>query len=91
MMGSPMLSHESCSRISRPRRLIVNRMFTFHTPRYILGVDGEEKIYHRGWLLIIERVISQVKDELKAQGREGEFIGARVSCFQFFYLISSNF
>ncbi|KDQ60895.1 hypothetical protein JAAARDRAFT_67324 [Jaapia argillacea MUCL 33604] len=46
--------------------------------KFMTGVDGEENIPHREWLLEFDRAIRDVKAELKEQGREDEFIGARI-------------
>ncbi|KAJ3548159.1 hypothetical protein NM688_g5331 [Phlebia brevispora] len=45
----------------------------FHA-RYMFGEDGEENIPHRDWLREYDRVMSEVKADLKEQGREDEFI-----------------
>lgn len=42
------------------------------------GVDGAESVPHREWVLLFEKVLNEVKEDLKRQGREDEFIGARV-------------
>ncbi|KAG6862094.1 hypothetical protein C0995_007224 [Termitomyces sp. Mi166 len=46
--------------------------------KYMVGEDGEENIPHREWLLMFDRVLTEVKDDMQRQGREGEFIGARI-------------
>jgi len=45
----------------------------------MVGEDGQENVTHRDMLTIFDRVTSEVKEEMKEKGREGEFIGARVS------------
>ena len=40
--------------------------------------NGQANVPHREWLLDFDRVLKEVKEELKAQGREDEFVGARV-------------
>ena len=45
----------------------------------MVGEDGEENVPHRAWLLTFDRVLNTIKAEMKLQGREDEFIGARVS------------
>lgn len=45
----------------------------------MVGEDGLENVPHRNWLIIFDRVLNEVKAEMKERGREGEFIGARVS------------
>lgn len=45
----------------------------------MIGEDGQENIPHRDWLLTFDRVLDEVKAEMKQQGRGEEFIGARVS------------
>ncbi|KAJ7724486.1 hypothetical protein DFH07DRAFT_854944 [Mycena maculata] len=49
----------------------------FHT-KYMLGEDGQEIIGHREWLQIFDEVQNRFKADLKRQGREDEFIGARI-------------
>jgi hypothetical protein len=46
--------------------------------RYMVGETGEQDVPHREWLLIFDEVQNELKAELKRQGREDEFIGARV-------------
>lgn len=43
------------------------------------GPDGQENVPHREWLVAFDKVVNDVKDDLKKQGREDEFVGARVS------------
>jgi adenosine deaminase CECR1 len=45
----------------------------------MFGRDGEGNVPHREWLVMFDKVVNDVKDELKKQGREDEFVGARVS------------
>ena len=45
----------------------------------MVGEDGQENITHRDMLTIFDRVLSEVREEMKEKGREDEFIGARVS------------
>ncbi|TFY82989.1 hypothetical protein EWM64_g1023 [Hericium alpestre] len=40
--------------------------------------DGHLTVPHREWMLDFECVMNEVKEELKAQGREDDFVGARV-------------
>lgn len=47
----------------------------------MVGEDGQENVPHREWLLIFDRVLNEVKAEMTRQGREDEFIGARVGVF----------
>lgn len=55
----------------------------------MFGADGQENIPHREWLLDFDRVMNQVRAEMKQQGREDEFIGAKVSIIpQHFLLIT---
>jgi adenosine deaminase CECR1 len=44
----------------------------------MFGADGQENIPHREWLIIFGKVMNEVKDEMKKNGREDEFVGARV-------------
>lgn len=46
--------------------------------RNMFGADGQENVPHREWLIIFEKVLNEVKAEMKQQGREGEFLGAKV-------------
>ncbi|RDB21042.1 Adenosine deaminase CECR1-A [Hypsizygus marmoreus] len=46
--------------------------------KHMVGIDGQENIPHRDWLLMFDDVLKEVKAEMKAQGREDEFIGARI-------------
>ncbi|GLB42927.1 putative adenosine [Lyophyllum shimeji] len=46
--------------------------------KYMVGADGQENVPHREWLLMFDRVLSEVKAEMKEQGREPEFIGAKI-------------
>jgi adenosine deaminase CECR1 len=45
----------------------------------MVGEDGKENVPHRDWLLTFDRVLNEVKADMKQQGRGDEFIGARVS------------
>ncbi|OCH95913.1 Metallo-dependent hydrolase [Obba rivulosa] len=46
--------------------------------KYMVGPDGEESIEHRGFLAIYDRVLKEVKAEMKRQGREDEFVGSKI-------------
>ncbi|TFY65706.1 hypothetical protein EVG20_g5389 [Dentipellis fragilis] len=52
------------------------RMPFFHKLRY--DVDGNLNVPHREWVIDFERVMNEVKRDLKAQGREDEFVGAKI-------------
>lgn len=39
---------------------------------------GQDTIPHCEWLIMFEKVVNEVKDDLKKQGREDEFVGAKV-------------
>ena len=43
------------------------------------GPDGQENIPHREWLVTFDKVVNDIKEDLKKQGRGDEFVGARVS------------
>lgn len=45
----------------------------------MVGADGQENVPHREMLLVFDRIVNEVKEEMKRQGRGDEFIGARVS------------
>ncbi|KAF8637377.1 hypothetical protein AX17_002876 [Amanita inopinata Kibby_2008] len=46
--------------------------------RSMVGSDGVENVSHRDFLMIFDRVLDDVKAEMKQQGREGDFIGAKI-------------
>lgn len=56
----------------------------------MIGADGQENIPHRDWLLAFDRVQNEVKEEMKQSGREGEFIGGRVSLSGYLDFIGSS-
>ncbi|KAG7092704.1 hypothetical protein E1B28_009034 [Marasmius oreades] len=43
----------------------------------VIMADGT-RVHHRELMVIYDRVIREVKEEMKRRGREGEFIGARI-------------
>ena len=47
----------------------------------MVGADGQQNVPHSDWLRIFERVLNEVKTEMKEQGREGDFVGAKVASF----------
>ena len=49
--------------------------------RFMVGADGLENVPHREWLRIFERVLNEVKIEMKERGRDGDFVGAKVRVF----------
>lgn len=44
----------------------------------MIGPDGEENIPHKEWLDMFQDVLDEFRESLRAQGRDGEFIGAKV-------------
>lgn len=42
------------------------------------GADGVDNVPHREWVKMYEEAMNEVKEDMKAQGRENEFIGGRV-------------
>ena len=46
--------------------------------RSFFGPDGRNTLTHRDMLKIYGSVVQEVKDEMKRQGREDEFVGSRV-------------
>jgi len=46
--------------------------------KYMFGEDGRENVPHREWLRMFEKIMNEVKDDMKTQGREDEFVGARI-------------
>ncbi|KAJ6502309.1 hypothetical protein C8R45DRAFT_1060609 [Mycena sanguinolenta] len=55
----------------------IEARINFH-PKHIVGEDGQENVPHRVWLQIFDRSLTRFKADLEQQGREDEFIGARV-------------
>ena len=47
----------------------------------MVGADGQQNVPHSDWLRIFERVLNEVKMEMKEQGWEGDFFGAKVASF----------
>ena len=50
--------------------------------RFMTGADGLENIPHREWLVVFDRILSEVKEYSKQQGND--FVGAKVRCPSFF-------
>ncbi|KAI0332618.1 Metallo-dependent hydrolase [Cubamyces sp. BRFM 1775] len=50
-------------------------MFWF---KHMVGEDGEENVPHRVWFEIYERVLKEVNDGLKEQGREDDSISSKI-------------
>ncbi|TFY61302.1 hypothetical protein EVJ58_g4596 [Rhodofomes roseus] len=46
--------------------------------KYMTGPDGLENLPHREWLIVFDRVLNEVKAELKEQGRQDELIGVKL-------------
>ncbi|EDR14394.1 uncharacterized protein LACBIDRAFT_306187 [Laccaria bicolor S238N-H82] len=46
--------------------------------KFMVGADGRENVPHREWLLMFDRVQSEVKMKMKIDGREDAFIGAKI-------------
>ena len=46
--------------------------------KYMYDADGREVVPHREWLTTFDRVLSEVKEELAKEGRQNEFVGAKV-------------
>jgi len=40
--------------------------------------DGKLDVPHREWLIDFQQILDDVKENLKAQGRQDDFIGAKV-------------
>jgi hypothetical protein len=47
--------------------------------RYGYRADGQENVTHRESLLAFDKVVQEVKDEMKRQDREDEFVGVKAS------------
>ncbi|KAH9483880.1 Adenosine deaminase 2-A [Psilocybe cubensis] len=48
------------------------------TPKLMYGADGQLNVPHRTWLQIFERVMNEIREEMKQQSRGDDFIGARI-------------
>ncbi|KAI0028515.1 hypothetical protein K488DRAFT_58421 [Vararia minispora EC-137] len=46
--------------------------------KFMHGDDGQENIPHSRWVADFEEVVEQVKNEMRSQGREDEFFGAKI-------------
>jgi len=46
--------------------------------RYMFDADGNHNVPHREWVLDFKQATSEVRAMLQEQGREEEFIGAKV-------------
>ncbi|KAF7304985.1 Adenosine deaminase CECR1-A [Mycena kentingensis (nom. inval.)] len=47
-------------------------------PRYMYSAEGHEDVPHTVWLEIFDTTLKRFKEELKQEGREDEFVGARI-------------
>jgi hypothetical protein len=60
--------------------------FGFYSPRFpysiclrfAYGADGLENVPHREWVSLFVQVVDKVKMDMEEQGREDEFVGAKV-------------
>ncbi|KAF7421154.1 hypothetical protein PC9H_011674 [Pleurotus ostreatus] len=46
--------------------------------RFMDDADGNDCVPHREWLVMFDEVLKEVKEDLQKQGREDEFIGAKI-------------
>ncbi|KAI0945708.1 hypothetical protein AcW1_001866 [Taiwanofungus camphoratus] len=46
--------------------------------KYMTGSDGEENVPHREWFVMYGEVLNEVREEMKRQGRENQFIGSKI-------------
>ncbi|KAH9928472.1 Metallo-dependent hydrolase [Epithele typhae] len=46
--------------------------------KFMVGEDGEQNVPHRVWVQTFERVMNEVRAKMHAQGRDDEFVGARI-------------
>ncbi|KAL4266131.1 metallo-dependent hydrolases superfamily protein [Pleurotus pulmonarius] len=46
--------------------------------RFMDDIDGNECVPHREWLVMFDEVLKEVKEDMRKQGREDEFIGAKI-------------
>ncbi|KAH7926643.1 Metallo-dependent hydrolase [Leucogyrophana mollusca] len=44
----------------------------------MVGVDGLENVPHRDWLITIDKVVNEFKENLRQQGREDDLIGIKI-------------
>lgn len=44
----------------------------------MIGPDGEQNVPHKEWLSTFQDVLIEFSGSLRAQGRDDEFIGAKV-------------
>ncbi|KIY43531.1 adenosine deaminase [Fistulina hepatica ATCC 64428] len=44
----------------------------------MVGPDGQDNIPHREWVAMFDEVQNEVKADMKAKGRDDEFLGARI-------------
>jgi adenosine deaminase CECR1 len=44
----------------------------------MIGPDGEQNVPHREWLSMFQEVLVEFNESLRIQGRDDEFIGAKV-------------
>lgn len=45
----------------------------------MVRANGKNDLVHREWLEIFDKVLGEVRDEMHQQGRDDEFVGAKVS------------
>ena len=72
-----MLSPASTSSISM-YSLALHRYGLTVECRKLWSPDGEQTVTHREFMAMFGEIVEEFKKELKAQGREDEFIGAKV-------------
>jgi adenosine deaminase CECR1 len=44
----------------------------------MVGPDGEQNVPHREWMSMFQEVLVEFNESLRIQGRDDEFIGAKV-------------
>jgi len=44
----------------------------------MIRADGRDDFTHREWVISFEKAVRDFKEELRAQGREDEFVGAKI-------------
>ncbi|KAI0063425.1 adenosine deaminase-like growth [Artomyces pyxidatus] len=49
----------------------------FYT-KFMFDASGEQNVPHREWLRDFDRIVKEIKEELKNEGREDEFFGAKI-------------
>lgn len=46
--------------------------------RTSIGADGQNTVTHRDWVVMFEKILNEIQDDMKIKGRSDEFFGARI-------------